>query len=307
MPLFTPSTKSWVSTVQEVAGVVGASADSEMLSRAHSSLRGAFQYINRRTNWDYLRTKQAPVQLIAPFTVSVTASGGSASLTAAASHGIKVDDLMSGSGVLLGSRTTATAATTFTLDTLVTGFTGTAAYDVGATRDFYDLASDYRVAYSVRMLAANRPLHPLGRRLYDRVASDQFTPGTPERYDTFSQAGKGKIQILPPPSQTDVLQIRYYRRMNLGSATADSTALDILEDYELYPVAWAKWHFLTDRQEGRGEQATTWMTLAKEGIATMIAEQTNQPDEQISFVPGQFAYDLGGPNSTRRDWVGEPW
>ena len=63
-------------------------------------------------------------------------------------------------------------------------------------------------------------------------------------------------------------------------------ALDIPEDYEAYPIAWAKWHFLTDKREQGGQQATTWLNLAQEGLKTMESDQTVIPDEDLMFLPG---------------------
>ena len=71
-----------------------------------------------------------------------------------------------------------------------------------------------------------------------------------------------------------------------ASASAASAALDIPEDYEYVPIAWAKWHFLTDKGEGRKDQANVWMTLAQDGLKQMLAEQTALPDDDLGFVPG---------------------
>lgn len=305
MALFTPSTIPWVSAVQAVADSAGASADSEMTQRAHLSLRAAFQYFNSRAKWNFLRTEGNPIQIIAPFTVAITASGGVASASSLAGHGVAVDDVLIGDGFILGSRVTATAASGFGFNVAITGFAGSSSYTISAVRDSYDLPSDWKSGYSVRLLSSQKALRYLQRRTYDRSVTDEFQAGTPERYDLFNTYGRSKIRILPAPGSADVLLHRYYRRMFMASASSVSTtALDIPEDYEAYPIAWAKWHFLTDKREQGGQQATTWLTLATEGLKTMVGDQTVVPDEDLGFLPGHTFLDpVGGDRSTRYiDW-----
>lgn len=300
MPLFNPSTIPWVSAVQQIADSAGASADAEMTTRAHNSLRASFQHFNGKYKWDFLRAEATPIQVIAPFSITgVSASAGQVSAAAPAGHGIKVDDLIVASGFMLGTRVTATAASGFGFTAAVTGFSaGVTVIEASAQRDFYDLPADWKTGYSVRLLSSKKPLRYIGRRAYDRTVSDENSPGTPERYDLFGAGGKGKIRLLPAPSGTDVLQQRYYRRMTLATASGASGAIDIPEDYESYPIAWAKWHFLTDKGEGRKDQATTWMSLAQEGLKTMLADQTSVPDEELAFVPGSTTMGYPSDRST---------
>lgn len=305
MALFTPSTIPWVSAVQAVADAAGASADPEMTSRAHLSLRAAFQYFNSRAKWNFLRVEGVPLQVIAPFSVAVTASAGQVSASALAGHGIQPDDIVVGSGFIVGARVTATAASGFSFSVALTGITGTQSFTASFARDSYDLPSDYKSGYSVRLLGSQKALRYIGRRLYDRAVTNEFQANTPERYDLFNSYGRGKVRLLPPPNGVDVLLQRYYRRMLLASASGVvATALDIPEDYEAYPIAWAKWHFLTDKREQGGQQATTWLSLATEGLKTMIADQTDIPDEDLMFVPGHAIPDPAiNDRSTRFiDW-----
>src|SRR5678815_2410643 len=150
--LFTPSTLTWASAIGQIADSAGASGDAEMRTRALASLRASFQFLNSK-KWEFTRTEASPIQVIAPFTVTaVTASGGAASAAAPAGHGIKPDDLILGSGFILGARVSATAASSFGFNGTITGFTGTAIVSVSANRDFYDLPSDWKVGYDVRLL-----------------------------------------------------------------------------------------------------------------------------------------------------------
>lgn len=303
MALFNPSTIPWVSAVQQIADAAGASADSEMLVRAHNSLRASFQYFNGKYKWDFTRTEADPLTLVAPFSVAVTASAGQASASSLTGHGLQVDDILIGSGLGLGARVCATAASGFSFNVSLTGFTGSQSFTVSAERDLYDLPADWKSTYSMRLLSGKYALRYLGRRAIDRTQESETDVSTPYWYDLFRAGSGGKLRLLPPPAQVDILLRRYYRRMFLASASGVTTALDIPEDYESYPIAWAKWHFLTDKGEGRKDQATTWLTLAQEGLKTMLADQTDVPDEDLSFQPGHATTTWPSDRSTRGlDW-----
>jgi hypothetical protein len=305
MPVFTPSTIPWVTAVGLIADSVGASADAEMQTRAHRSLRAAFQHFNGNYKWDFLRTEAAPVTLVAPFSVTgVSASAGQSSAAAPASHGILVDDLIIASGFVLGTRVSATAASGFGFNVVLTGLAaGVNVITASAQRDLYDLPSDWKSVYSLRLLSGNLALRYAGRRAYDRTISDENTASSPYWYDLFRAGSGSKVRILPPPSAADVLLMRYYRRMSLASASGVTSNLDLPEDYESYPIAWAKWHFLVDKGEGRKEQATIWLSLAQEGLKTMLKDQTSIADADLGFMPGASTLAALGDRSTRAiDW-----
>lgn len=305
MALFTPSTIPWATAVEKIADSVGASGDNEMRQRAHDSLRAAFQYWNSKHKWNYLRAEAPPVRIFAPFSVTgVTASAGQASAAAPAGHGILVDDIILGSGFISGNRVSATAASGFSFFVGITGFSaGTQSFSVSAIRDSYALPSDWRATYTMNLLGAKRALQYVGRRVYGRAAINDSETSSPEWYDLFNSYGRGKIRLLRPPSASDVLVHRYHRRMFLASASAVSTAIDIPEDYESYPIAWAKWHFMNDKNQERREQAQTWLSLANEGLSLMIADEQNLPDEELAFQPSWSVLGWPGDRSTALlDW-----
>ena len=300
MSLFQPSLKAVSAACQEIADCVGASADTEMTTRAGRSLNAALEHFNNKANWDFMRTEAPLVSVLAPFTVTgITASAGQASAAAPAGHGIAVDDFLVGSGFGSGVRVSATAAGGFGIYGLVTGFTaGATVVSAQVTRDSYALPTDWKRPYSVRLLVSQRVLRYVGRRLYDRSTSNEQQSSTVGFYDLFMSGATGKMRLLPPPPSADMLLMRYYRRMTVATATSDSTAVDIPQDYEPYLIAWAKWHFLVDKGEGRGDQMKTWFVMAQEGLKTMIQDQTKNPDEDLGFIPGQFQYGNFGDFST---------
>ena len=300
MSLFQPSTKAASAAIAEIADTVGASGDNEMLTRAWRSMNAALEHFNNRSNWNFALTEATPVSVLAPFTVTpLGVSAGAYYISAPTGHGIKPFDFVQGYGIPANTRVSSTAVSGFNIFGVATGFTGTATVSASFTRDMYDLPSDYKAMYSVRMLGNNAPLVQVGRRLYDRVVSNEQTTSTPVWYDLFMVGNAGKIRLLPPPVAADSFQMRYYRRMSIASSTADATTLDIPQDYEPYLIAWAKWHFLVDKGDGRLEQGKTWFTLGEQGLSMMIKEQNRKPDENLMFIPGQFSYGNLTDSSTR--------
>lgn len=301
MALFQGSTTPFVSAVQQIADSCGASADTEMTTRAGISLNSAIRHFNSRYKWNWLLTEATPIQVWAPFGVAgVTASAGAASAAAsAAGHGIKVDDWLIGSGFAAGCRVSATAVSGFGYSIATTGFTTntTALVSVTATRDMYDLPTDWKAPYSVRLISGT-PLRYVQRRSRDRQMDSEQDGGDVYGYDLMMVGSKGKIRLLTPPGGGDWLQIRYHRNMATAAASSTGTTLDIPDNYEPYLMAYAKWHFLTDKGEERKSQSTTWLSLAEDGLRTMLKDQTNIPDEELGFTPGHLQAGRTNINST---------
>lgn len=305
MALFNQSTKTWQQVVQEIADSAGASGDTDMTTRAHRSLQASLEYLNAKANWDFLFTEGDPISIIGPSAVTgITASAGQTSAIAPNGHGLLVDDLIGGDPFGAGTRISATSVTGlfFNRPTLSGLPAGSNAYTVTAERDMYPLPSAHKHIYSARLLNAQYTLRLLRRRFYDRSVGDEFTASTPVAYDISLVPHKGKLRLLKPPATADVLLLRYYRRLTVVTASADTSFFDMPQDYEPYAIAWAKWHFLTDK--GENERATTWISFAEEGIKTMLGDQNRIPDEDLMFRPGHFTFDPAwGPNSTRfLDW-----
>ena len=275
-----------------------------MTTRAGRSLVAGLEHFNNRANWDFLRTEANPIPIFAPFSVTgVVLSAGQASASCGANHGIVVDDMISSQYWPLLMRVTATAAGGFGFVTAsgVTG--GTVTDTVTFYRDMYSLPTDWKAPYDARLQVSNRPLNYVGRRLYDRSVINELNNTTTFWYDLFVVGSRAKIRMLAPPAQQDILQLRYYRRMTIPTTSATADTVDIVQDYEPYLIAYAKWHFLVDKGDGRGEQAKTWFAMANDGLTTMIRDQTRIPDEGLMFLPGASQPGQLGDNTTR--WL--PW
>jgi len=304
MSLFEASQTPFVSAVQQIADSCGASADTEMTTRAGISLNSGIRHFNNRYKWNWLLTEAAPIVVVAPFGVAgVTASASVASAAAPAAHGIKTDDFISGLCWPFGTRASATAVSGFGVNALATGFATTATMPVTATRDMYDLPTDFKAVYTCRLLSSNTPLRYVQRRSVDRSSESEQAMHDTYGYDLMMVGSKGKLRLLTPPAGADILQLRYHRNMATAASTATATTLDIPDNYEPYLMAWAKWHFLTDKGEDRKAQATTWLALAENGLTTMLKDQTSLPDEELGFTPGHMQAGRISENSV----VGVKW
>lgn len=309
MALFNPSVISVSAAVQQIAAAAGASADPEQTARASVSLFAAFKHFNNRANWDFLETEAAPITVFAPFGFGlVSASAGEVTALVSAGHGVLVDDSLAGGLFNAGTRVTATATTSIAFNYALNSSLGSGVItgqSATATRDMYSLPADWKAEYSVRLLGAQKVLLPIRQRQYGRSVGNEMIASYPDRYDVFPIGGKGKIRLLRAPAQSDILQLRYYRRMTVPTTSATADALDIHQDYDEYLLAWAKWHYLTDKTNTQSEQANTWLKLAENGLDMMLADQTRRPDEDLMFFPGGQTYGDWGVNSTRGivwDW-----
>src|SRR3990172_7388153 len=188
MALFNQSTIPWVTAVQRVADSAGASADTEMTNRAHLSLRAAFQFLGDKAKWNFMRVEQPPIVVVAPATITgVSASATEVSAALPAGHGFLVDDIVAGSGLMEGTRVSATAASSIGLTTAITGFSaGVNVVDWSRTRDAYSVSADCRTIYSARLISSDTWLGYINQRYWDRAATDEFGTSTPSRYSIFT-------------------------------------------------------------------------------------------------------------------------
>lgn len=303
MALFNSSPKPVSAVVAEIADSAGASADPEQTTRAWRSLKAGIQYFNTRANWDFLYTEANPIKVFAPYTVILSASGTAVSATLAIGHGVSADDYIAGDNMFPGTRVSATGATTLGFNQPF-NITAAGIQTITATgsRDMYALPADWKAEYSARLLVQPRALRDMRRRAYDRAVFNEQDTAVPVAYDLSTVGGKGKVRLLRPPGAADILQLRYYRRMTVPTASAATEGLDIPEDYENFLIAWSKWHYLMDKSEGRAEQAGVWLGFANEGIKVMLADQVRRPDEDLMFLPGASTMSTTfAPNTTT--WI----
>lgn len=304
MSLFQQTTTTLTEAKQQIADSAGVSADTDMLTRAGRSYEAAIKHWNNMANWRALLTEANGISVVAPFTVSGCAlTSGSSTITTTVASGFTLAgvtgwDMITGSGTVLDMNVSAlaTAGATSLTATLAASATVTGV-TLTFTRDLYDLPSNFKAVYTARLLSQPRGLRYVGRRVYDRTVYDQTSTSTPFLYDLFREGELGKIRLLPPPSAADTLKLRYYRRLD-----QTATPIDVHVDWEPYFVAWAKWHFLTDKKDG-SERANQWLQFANTGVSEMLKMNVTIPDEELSFVPGGYTPYPGG-NAT---WPFDVW
>lgn len=286
MSLFQQATTTLTEAKAQIADSAGVSGDTEMLTRAGRAYAAAIRHFNNLAQWNVLRIENPAIPVIAPFQVTgCTYTSGTNVITTSIASGFTIAgvtalDLISGSGMphdLQVSAIASAGASSLTANlTASATITGTLTF----SRDLYDLPSDLKQIYTVRLLTLNRSLGYVGRRVYDRQFGDQSIVGSPEAYDLFRWGDVGKIRLVPPPQTADSLKIRYYRRMD-----KNATPIDVHDDWEPYFIAWAKWWFLNDKG-GTPDRAQNWLTFANTGIQAMLKENVTIPDESLAFTPG---------------------
>lgn len=306
MAFLNNSTLATATAAKYVADAAGASADSEMVARAALSYAAAINHFSNFSNWEWTLVEAPTILVTAPFAIPGASATANLNyiLTPTTAHGVVSGDFVQGDvfSPYTAGRVSATAASgangvigfaeTFNASLISTAGT---AVTVSANRDEYDIPSDWKQPYSLRMLGSQYTLRPIGRRHYDRSVTTEYAPaGTPLYYDIFTVGTQSKIRLLRPPMSTDRLQIRYYRRLS-----ATTTPCDIPAQYEAYLIAFAKWHFLVDKADMQ-ERANQWLQFSNNGLQQMLKEAVRQPDEDLMFLPGHYSMNVAlGPNSVR--------
>lgn len=106
-------------------------------------------------------------------------------------------------------------------------------YTVAAADTTITLPYDFKDAYTVRWTGTDpHYLQAMERRQYDRLSYDQTISGTPRGYELFEEGEQGKMGLVPAPSSSGTLILKYYSRMNIPctltsiAVTATTTVLN---------------------------------------------------------------------------------
>ncbi len=164
---------------------------------------------------------------------------------------------------------------------------------VSATVSDYNLptasGSEYDEIYDVRLVGDNeRTLDFLNRSEYDKlVRGNQDTETIPTHYVLFGTQKGAVIQLVPTPSVTDVLRVRYYVQQFStvdASATAASDAPASLAISNKYmPLIIYKAAELTAVWK-RPELAPFWKLKYDEILARAINVDRVKQDENLGFI-----------------------
>jgi hypothetical protein len=171
---------------------------------------------------------------------------------------------------------------------------------VSAGTDTYDLPSDWLHAYSVRLTDNDRPLRYIEQRLYDKSFWDQTTQSYTAFYTLFGHAQTGKIKLIPMPSESDTLSIRYYKSIVNPSADDDKFAMP--ERYVWGLISYAKALVLMDR-DSENSRIDRWLTEAELAFREARADDADHPDQDVRFVPSIEHGDRGYSEASAGYWL----
>lgn len=165
------------------------------------------------------------------------------------------------------------------------------------------LPADFKYVYDVRLASTPMTLSHLPLRTFDRVLFNQTALGGPTThyhlsYAQASATANSVITLLPNFANGDTMTLRYYRRITIASATANT--LDIPEDHELGVLSLAKYFYLLDKG-GPTERLQGWGGIAEDELKKAIAADKRIPDAEIYLTPGAAIDSYAGivnPNTT---------
>lgn len=168
----------------------------------------------------------------------------------------------------------------------------------------YDLPTDFRAVYTARLTSNARHLVPFRQRDYDRATWTQ-TSGTPVGYNLYPsstvealdpQHTKMSIRLIPTPSSSDTLSIKYYRRTVVY--TALGMTLDVPRQFQYWAIYQAKSMLLADHG-AEFDRAAFWQRKANKMLALMKNDdQSRLADDTPSFVPDDDGfYDYAHPQT----------
>jgi len=173
---------------------------------------------------------------------------------------------------------------------------------VAGTAD-YELPSDCQKPYTARLGTNQRPLAYAEQRDYDRIVT-VVTTGTPTHFTMFPgtvatgatpQHSKTTIRLIPTPTSTDTLILKYYRP--LGIINDDGDTLDLPRRYQYWPIYQAKAMMLSDHG-GNEDRIAYWQGKADRLLMQMKSDDQEHPDRDLGFSTARDrvgAYDLTHP------------
>lgn len=163
----------------------------------------------------------------------------------------------------------------------------------------YNLNSNFRKVFSVRLQTNLRPLRYIEQRMWDRNIANPTSNSTPIGYNIFPRSSNtvAQIRVLPPPSSVENMLVKYYKSMD--TPTVDGTALDIVERYQGWIIFQAKANLLANHGENESRIAF-WQGKADRVMANMLNESQVQPDGEEGMKPavvGAYIFPADSPDA----------
>lgn len=178
----------------------------------------------------------------------------------------------------------------------------------------YDLPTDFKKIYNVRMIGGNpRVLYFIDKRAYDNVRPNQAGQSTPTGYvlhESLASTVPGQIELVPTNGISDTIRIYYYRRHVIpdeiaqGDTAADPDSLDFPARFQNYLLAWARALYLADKG-GENERLSFWLNLAMEGLGRAKGEDEFHPDQVPAFQPNTLIVASPYNPNDVRPWIAD--
>jgi len=281
-----------------VSEAAGASASTDLVTKAIYAVIAALQHWSNSHNWSYLLTTAPPITLVAPFDVASTTNGTATLASSTLFGSVVAGDLISGTGIVPETLVqTVNSTSSITMNVAATNSAAITA--TFARRDYAVPTSTgtyFKFLYSARLLSSPRVLYPIDVRHYDRSIFNQ-TYAIPTHYTLYTIGGDAKLRLIPTPSTADTLILKYYRAMTIPAVGDTTSVLDIPQDYEFYLLGLAKALFLADKG-GDPERQQFWWNYATQGLRQAKDDDSRMPDDDSGFMPGSTIATPYNPNST---------
>ena len=147
--------------------------------------------------------------------------------------------------------------------------------------------------HSARLKTNKRTLVYARQRHVDRIVRNQEQVDIPVAYMEVRSATGVSIQLVPPPSQGDILQVRTF--LHIDDTYADGDSLNVPDRYLPALLALARYNFLIDR-DSDDSRAQTFLAKAEQRIQDAINDDMGNPDEDFRLIPSDEWNYAFGPN-----------
>lgn len=308
MAIYQQSTLTLASAKSMVAAAAGGEGDTTNETLAQRAIEQALGRWNTYWPWQYLKTTSSKIQIYPAVSVPMTGAyaAGDSVLQGPIQLGYFSTTLNPKTAVTttsqhrmwLGDNYEITYNTTNESSGLVALAAGGLTYlsPAGSTATFikrdYDLPSDVRSIYDVRMLVNGVSLAPSDQRAIDHYTTyPEPQVGNPTHYTLFNvgSSATASIRLYPAPVAWDQMEVRYWRRAAVfTAATATATVLDVPQDAEFGILSLAKAYMLADRG-GEPERMALWMQEGEQTLRTFRAREQQEMDQLPGFMPSGAA------------------
>lgn len=148
----------------------------------------------------------------------------------------------------------------------------------------YALPTAFKRPYDAYLLNNRVKLKFCTRQTWDSFNPGDTSQSTPVGYTLFNVGTTGNIELVPIPTGSDTLVVRYFR--DIITPVSDGDVLDVPKRYEGALIAMARG--ILASLKNSDEKAVMWTRRGEEGYKQAKADDIKTPDEVLSFDPEPF-------------------